>query len=100
MANARPSTWNTVMASHGRPLTRRDKLSGSCPAIVIDKDLIEVVYVVHHGSGTHHHYSLAQAQEKGLIEVVRSGFDTEVYIKRNAVSVRLRPSEMVIRKSI
>ena len=88
------------MASHRRPLTRREKLSGSCPCIVIDGSLIDVVYVAHHGDGNHHHYTIAKAQEKGLIEVVNSGFDTEVYIKRNAVSVRLRPSEEVIQKSI
>ena len=94
MANARPTTWNTVNASIRRPPTPMDKL-GSIPSVAFDPELMRVSHVAVYGSSLEaggRYLTVEQATQKRLIEVFRYGNQTCVLIKSHSVQVVLVPS--------
>lgn len=101
MANAKPTLWNTELATHRRHnMTDFERLTGSVPAVVIDPNLMKISHVALHGSYREaggQFLSVEQATERRLIEVIERGNHLHVFIKHRGVEVIVGPAEGLLK---
>ncbi|WP_394700268.1 hypothetical protein [uncultured Desulfosarcina sp.] len=98
MANANPTFTSNVNASVRRQRQPMDNL-GAVPSISFDPQNLRIQTIAEHGDlgGPIRHWTVRQAVDKRLIEVVPYGHNQIVFIKASRVHVELGPSENLMK---